>query len=328
MSFLLVFLAFGLVFIPCVEALLGPTWNDWIASTEATRERIGLLQRRMAVAVLGGGVLGLLAFRQIRMSPTSVPFFASHLHRCLGHTSSQGPGIWTLVTLVLSGGLLALVTVALFYPLPGVPEGERHPDLEEVLAGIGISARVECVPAAEPACVSEIQPAPRVVLLGGVEKLLSLEELEAVLLHEAGHLAHGDHRGRIWGRAFQRLLFFFPGGRKLFQALVHEQERWADEQALAWRPELRPRLRSAVLQLALGDFARPREGVLVPATLGVLGQEACSVKRRLESLDGKVDPFSLEVASRLWCLPGVVVFLFTLSQTGACTLHCLLSAMP
>jgi Zn-dependent protease with chaperone function len=155
--------------------------------------------------------------------------------------------------------------------------------------------------------------------------------LEAVLLHEAGHLSLGDHRSRVWSRAYQRLLFFFPGGRRLHQDLVHEQERRADRRALEWRPDLKEDLRKALFYLATQDFSALASAEAFPLSLpqAALGQDVWSVQQRLLSMRGVCEGLPSFSWSLRWCLPGVgLLLLLTLGETGPCTLHCALAALP
>jgi hypothetical protein len=124
-------------------------------------------------------------------------------------------------------------------------------------------------------------------------------------------------------------MFFFPGGDRLHQDLIHEQERRADDQVLKWRPGLRDSLRGTLHHLALQEGPFLEEATSSSMALGVLGQEAWSVKQRISVLQGKQEDSPDYVLYLRWCLPGIgLLFLMILGETGPCTLHCVLAALP
>lgn len=329
MTRLLVLLAFTLLFVPLVEASWEPFWSRFLSGIREPGRRLRLLALRM----VGGLVLALVSaaalLLRVHHAPISHPLLPEGLVSCLGHAFEHGPGHWTVGLLLVATALLLGVITALFYPLPAFPTGARRPDLEAMLRAHGADATVEVLAGEEPACWSELSPHPRVVLLGGLEDLLPRDQLEAVLAHEAGHLVAGDHHTRIWVRAYRRLLFFFPVAAALFDAFVHEQERRADDQVLAWSPERRGALRRALLALATLDFPLPSPRRVEGAALGALGQEAWSVKQRLARLAGVTEDPPRPMPRPVWPLLGLASVLLVLaSDPGACTLHCLLDSLP
>lgn len=336
MGTILLVLVFALVFLPFQEVLLGSLWSRWTYASPDPHVRHFRILVHMGGGLLGSTGLGILALSLIRMSPTSQPLFPEFFRRCIGHGEAVAPGGFTIAFLLAGWSFLAALIVGLFYPLPWAPRGQRDRPLERLLEGVGVSANVEILPEGEPACYSEATPYPRVTIHGGAEEKLTTEELRAVLLHEAGHLLHGDHRTQIWTRAYRRLLFFFPGADQLHRALAHEQERRADDQTLKWQESLREPLGSALLHLALQDFpgtTLPLEPETNPspdrAEFENLDQEAWSLQQRLSRLAGGPEAPPGISPSCYWALPGaLLLLLLTQGETGPCTLHCLLVALP
>lgn len=329
MTGFLLFLAFALLFAPLVETLWDPLWVRVAASTDGPSRRLRFLSIRMSGAL---GVSGLLSFGLLWIvyhAPRSHPMLPGIIADCLGHGFEHGPGLFTIAFLTLSTLGLGLVLVALFHPLPCFPPGLRRPDLETYLETRGVRAAVEILPGEVPSCWSEITPHPRILLLGEIEALLPSEQLEALLDHEAGHLVAGDHRHRIWARAYRRLLFFFAGARAVFDAFVHEQERRADDQVLEWDPSRRASLRQALRALATQEFPHAGSPLTGSPPLGALGQAAWSAKQRIARLGGGPEEAPAGVGFRVWPFLGLgLAVLVASSDPGACTLHCLIDSLP
>ena len=330
MTPLLLVLAFSLLLTPILETLWEPLWTHLVASTEDPTRRLRLLSMRMTSGLALSALLALGLLWRVYHAPRSHPLLPEGLVTCLGHDMAHGPDLFTVAFLLLSTLGLGLLLVALFYPVPSFPRGRPRPDLAQLLERRGVQASVELLPAEEPACWSELTPTPRVVLLGGIEKALPPDQLAAVLDHEAGHLALGDHRARIWARAYRRLLFFFGGATSLFDAFVHEQERRADDQALAWDPAQREPLSRALYSLATHDFPTPPSDRWASATpLGALGHAAWSIKQRLSRLRGQSEEVPPGRPATLSPFLGLgALLLVVASDPGACTLHCLIDSLP
>lgn len=326
MTFTLVFLALSLLMVPVVETLWAPAWAWLAARGPEPDQRLRQLQLRMASGLALAAGLASAVMAKVHLSPRAWLFAPGGLTTCGGHSLERGPGAFTLGFLALSGLALGLVLVALFYPVPGLPPGRRRADLVRRLAARGVDAQVEEVPADTPACVSQRTPHPRVILAGGVADLLDDAQLAAALDHEAAHLALGDHQARTWARAYRRLLFFFPGAAALFDDFVHEQERRADDQAVAWDPAQRNHLADALGRLATHD---PADEVPTPGTLSAMGQAAWSVQQRLARLRGRPEAPPRRAAVSPGPLLAVAALLGVVStDLGACAVHCLVVSLP
>lgn len=109
---------------------------------------------------------------------------------------------------------------------PGHPTHERATRL----AGqVGLaSVRVRLVPGAP---VAAAEPPDTLVLSNGLLEVLTEEEVDAVLLHELGHLAEADGVDKAFLGAMRRILFLDPFLRALHRASHHEREFRADELA-------------------------------------------------------------------------------------------------
>lgn len=326
MTTLLILAALTLLLVPLLEAAWDPLWTRMLREPRDPRRRLRSLRWRLGLGLAGGAALSALLLATIHAAPRSHPMLPGPLVLCLGHSFEHGPGVLTHLFLVGSLVGLGVVTVALFYPLPSFPPGERRGDLEALVARLGVAATVEVLEAAEPGCWSERSPHPRILLLGGVERRLARDQLEAVLCHEAAHLAHGDHRTRTWVRAYRRLFCFSRGARVLFDDFVHEQERGADDQVLAWRPDLRGPLEASLVTLAAAG-----SGPAPAAPLGARGHAVWSVQQRVRHLRGlpeQASRRSLGHSTRGSLLAFAVLVSLAASSPGACTLHCLLDSLP
>lgn len=330
MTPLLLVLAFTLLLTPVLETLWEPLWARLLTSTEDPAKRLRILVLRMGCGLAVSVCLALGLLWRVYHAPRSHPLLPEGLVTCLGHDLEHGPGFFTVAFLFVSTLGLGLLLVALFYPVPSFPRGRPRLDLAQRLERRGVQAIVEILPADEPACWSELTPVPRVILLGGIEQALPSDQLFAILDHEAGHLSLGDHRARIWARAYRRLLFFFGGATSLFEAFVHEQERRADDQALAWAPEQRDSLANALYSLATHDFPKaPTDRWATATPLGALGHAAWSVKQRLARLRGGSEEGPQRLPLTLTPFLGLAgLLLVVTSDPGACTLHCLIDSLP
>lgn len=323
--------AFTLLFVPVVETLWDPLWARKAAGAPA--ECLRSLRVRMAGGLLAAGLLAAGLLAAVSRSRPTHPFLPVGSLPCVSHDLGLAPGGLTVGLLATSVAGLAVVVAALFYPLPGLPAGRPRPDLAALIGARGVDVTVEVLPDGEPACFSEVVPYPRVVLLGDIEARLSASELRAILDHEAAHLAAGDHRARVWARAYRRLLFWFPGARVLFDAFVHQQERRADDQVVRWRPSGREALRGALVALATGGTGAARSGGAGAAgggaRLGELGAEAWSVQQRIARLSGRSEGTRRGISWRAWPFLALALAVFVMtSEAGACTLHCLVAALP
>lgn len=315
---------FTVLLVPAVEGIWGWLWVRALYPHASADRRVRWLGWRMvggiALAVAGAWLVVAGVFPR-HQDPALAPH---SLMSCLGHTLEHGPGEVSLLVLVgwmVGFGLLA---IALFAPVPSLPSGTRRPDMEARVARYGIGARVELLRDGDPGCFSEDRPVPRLVLTGGVEDLLADDEMEAALAHEAAHLAKRDHGTRLWGRAFSRLLFLWREAASLFALWAHEQERRADDQVLAWRPELRGALERALFVLATRGVPEP-----VGASAGMLGQEAWSVKERIVRLRGGAEELPEPPRMSVWGLAGLALLLGSqVSPPVTCALHCMLAGLP
>ena len=116
---------------------------------------------------------------------------------------------------------------------------------------------------------------PLLLMPHGLSTTLTADELDAVLLHELGHVRRGDLRWNLLQRVVLALLWFHPAAWSLQASVARERERCCD--ALAVRHGARPlALARALVKLAEAG-ARPalamavsRGGALVERVQGLL----------------------------------------------------------
>ncbi len=107
------------------------------------------------------------------------------------------------------------------------------------------------LPADEPLAVAVGGCPSQILLSEGMLQLLSADQLDAVLRHEAAHLEHRHHRYLLLASAVEDSLRWIPGARTSAQALRTSLERWADEQAAGATPARRATVREALLDVTL-----------------------------------------------------------------------------
>lgn len=154
------------------------------------------------------------------------------------------------VTHSLDLGRLALLTPFGLGLVLGVVEGLRliynthhwisalsptrcQPDkrLRRIAKRCGISQRLVLVTADRPLVFTQGLITPQVWLSTGLIRLLSREQLEAVLWHEAKHQAAADPLKILAARCLNRALFFVPVVRDLCQTYLIAKEIAADTHA-------------------------------------------------------------------------------------------------
>ena len=125
---------------------------------------------------------------------------------------------------------------------------------------------------------------PRVWLSSQLLRVLTTEELEAVLRHEAHHCAARDPLKILAARCLSRALFFVPVARDLCQAYTVSKEIAADAYATRAMQDARPLARALRKLLAAPFLASPE-----PALVGELGV----TEARLQALlaPDQVQPF-------------------------------------
>lgn len=322
MTALLLATFFTLAFVPLWESLTEPFWfRIWERDSRPT-SRVTWMQTRL---ILGLGVaLGFVAwlFSHMRHAPQSNPLVHLGLAPCFGHGFEAGPGPHTLSTLTL--GLVGMgLLLGVLFPRPSRVGGIPRPDLAARFPLLGPSLPIETTPEGAPGAYLERTHPPRVLLCGGIETLLSPEELEGILAHELAHAENSDHRTRPWILAYRRLFFFSSLAQVLVEGLLHEQECRADDAATQGDPKKKEALVRALLRLLTSG---PSERGSSPAAGGA---SLWSLQDRIGRLRGQPGGSYPSPGFRLWPLPCLALWVWAAtSDPGACTLHCLIRALP
>lgn len=110
------------------------------------------------------------------------------------------------------------------------------------------------LPAPEPAAMTVPGRPPQVVITAGLRVGLSQGGLDAVLAHEAAHVAHRHWRALALAALVSDSLGFLPPVQASVDRLHCAVERWADEEA-ATTPARRRELREVLERLALAEPA-------------------------------------------------------------------------
>jgi Zn-dependent protease with chaperone function len=103
---------------------------------------------------------------------------------------------------------------------------------------------------------------PRLVVASGVLRVLTREELRAVVAHEVAHRAHRDNLWRTILAACPDVLALLPASRHLTRAWATAAEQSADDRAAAGDPDRAADLASALVKLVkLTPIVRPAPSV-------------------------------------------------------------------
>lgn len=117
---------------------------------------------------------------------------------------------------------------------------------------------------------------PQVVVSEGLVNSLSPEELDAVLRHEAAHLAHHHQRFLVLASALEAGFPVAPYIRRSTAVLRTALERWADEMAAGAGPASRATLKRALAGVTAGGVS--------PAVAAFSAKD--TVAERLDALGG------------------------------------------
>ena len=132
-----------------------------------------------------------------------------------------GWGVWTMVdTRRLVRRLQPLVT-------------SMPPQVQALCSELGIDRRCHVVDSHSCLAMSVGLWKPKIFVSSGLLSRLSLEEIEAVLRHEANHLLHRDPLTAAAGRILQRGLFFVPAINQVLEVSSSRREIRADKAAIA-----------------------------------------------------------------------------------------------
>lgn len=161
---------------------------------------------------------------------------------------------------LLSGGTpgtIGAAAGAVALPAAAALATRRARRLRERVAGdlwLGATANVAghdvvVLPVDRPVAVSFETPTPVIVVSRGLLERLAPDELDAVVEHEAAHLAHHHQRLLTITTMIAPLLGRLPGVAASIATIRLALERWADEAATAGSPRRRAALRHSLLQL-------------------------------------------------------------------------------
>jgi len=225
----------------------------------ALPDALGRVGRRLApsewaslcAVALGGGAVLVELVLVLRATPgvlgaAGFDAFAAACSRVLGPLVTGGPAVtW------------AAVVVAVALPAAAALATRRARRLRERVAGdlwLGATANVAghdvvVLPVDRPVAVSFETPTPVIVVSRGLLERLAPDELEAVVEHEAAHLAHHHQRLLTITTMIAPLLGRLPGVAPSIATIRLALERWADEAATAGSPRRRAALRHSLLQL-------------------------------------------------------------------------------
>jgi hypothetical protein len=227
-------------------------------------------------ALVGGAVAAEAAFLLVA-APTvlraaGVPALAAACERMLQPLTPGGPATgWaataaaTMVPLMAGvGAWRARRLQRRFWIEPCIGRHEGLDDHELVV-----------LPTPMPLALAVGGPRPQIVVSDGLVDALCPAELQAVVGHEAAHLAYGHHRYLLVASALDHAFWFLPFARCSTKTLRAALERWADETAAA-----EPTSSRAVVRAALLEVTR----TLVDPSLAAFSA-ADTVVERLEALD-------------------------------------------
>jgi hypothetical protein len=262
-TLLVLTLGLGLLLLPGAVvqrwARLAP--RDWSRLNEASM-RLGLWGVRAGLA---------MAAIPTVLFTAGVEQAAATCHELFGPNPAGG----------LPGGWLSVVALTLL-ELRMRQSRRRSATATELLrveGWLGRHSRIDgvdvvFVPTDEPLAYAIDRPTPQVVISDGLAKVLTEDEVHAVVRHELSHLAHGHHRQLTLAAALGSSLGWLPPVRRSLDALTLGVERWADEDAAAARPMARSLVRSALVKVT--------SSMLLPVPSF---SEGCTILDRLVALE-------------------------------------------
>lgn len=135
---------------------------------------------------------------------------------------------------------------------------------------------VVLVPTDEPLAYAVDGEARQVVISEGLARVLTPDEVHAVVRHELSHLAHGHQRHLALASAVGSSFGWLSPVRRSLEALSLGVERWADEDAASVPPSARPLVRSALEKVT--------SCMLLPVPTF---NQGCTILARLIALDAE-----------------------------------------
>lgn len=132
------------------------------------------------------------------------------------------------------------------------------------------------LPTDEPLALTVDGYAPQIIVSEGLVAVLTGEELDAVLRHEAAHLRHHHQRPLLLATAVEHGFGFLPFVRRSAGTLRIALERWADEEAAGELGQERSTVRGALLGMT--------RALVAPAAVASFSA-AETVMERLDALE-------------------------------------------
>lgn len=263
MTLLVLALGFGLLLLPgaAVRRWAGLSPRDWSRLNDASL-RLGLWGLRAGLAMAAAPTV---------LFTLGIEEAAATCHQLFGPAPAGGlPGGWLSLTAL--GGLEVRMW-----------QSRRRTattaELLRVEAWLGRHSSVRGVdvvfiPIDEPLAYAIDRPDPQVVISDGLARVLTDDEVDAVVRHELSHLTHGHQRHLTLAAAVGSALGWLPAIRRSLDALTLGVERWADEDAAAARPMERSLVRSALMKVT--------SSMLLPVPSF---SEGCTILDRLIALE-------------------------------------------
>lgn len=132
------------------------------------------------------------------------------------------------------------------------------------------------LPTDEPLALTVDGHDPQIIVSEGLVAVLTDEELDAVLRHEAAHLLHRHQRYLLLATAIDHGLGFLPFVRRSAATLRIALERWADEEAAGEAGQTRSTVRGALVGVT--------RALVAPAVVASFSA-ADTVMERLDALE-------------------------------------------
>lgn len=149
--------------------------------------------------------------------------------------------------------------------------------LDKLLLRVGLKDKVNILDSTNSLCFCAGFISPRIYISQAIVDRFTVEQLEALLLHEKQHLDNYDPVKTLISRLFATILFFIPFLRDMLNGYLVEKEIAADQKAI--RKQGHNRGIAGALDMLL------QETLTLPAAGWVVGGSD-SLEYRLESLFG------------------------------------------
>ncbi|MEV8018120.1 M56 family metallopeptidase [Streptomyces sp. NPDC086554] len=175
------------------------------------------------------------------------------LHSCglTTATAVSGPTIASHLEVALPGSVVLVVLGGLaFEVLRGLRARSRHRKILDVVGRRSPRLRATVLEHDLPAAYCLPGRRPRVVVSAGAVRLLSTEQLDAVLEHERAHITGRHHLALAASAAFARIFGRLPLARHAREQTAVLLEMIADDRALRHQP--REVLAAAMYEMAAG----------------------------------------------------------------------------